>query len=108
MTRPKAGTKEGDKATAKWRQTMLKKYGGKKGLSEHLKTMGAKGGRASANGGFASDKVGSDGLTGIQRARLAGAKGGRISRRGKGKTTTKPKEEKVAPKKRSIFPWRNK
>lgn len=32
--------------------------------------------------GFASDKVGSDGLTGTQRAKLAGAKGGAKSRRG--------------------------
>ena len=99
MTRPKAGTKEGDIATAKWRQTMLKKYGGEEGLSEHLKTMGAKGGRNGHTGGFAANP---------ELARIAGAKGGRISRRGRGKTTTKLKEEKAAPKKRSIFPWRNK
>lgn len=44
---------------------------------------GRKGGLKSSSGGFASTKVGSDGLTGSQRARLAGAEGGRISRRGK-------------------------
>lgn len=32
-------------------------------------------------GGFASQKVGKDGLTGRERARLAGSKGGKKSRR---------------------------
>ena len=32
-------------------------------------------------GGFASTKVGEDGLTGLQRAKIAGARGGRKSRR---------------------------
>ena len=44
--------------------------------------IGQMGGRRSCNGGFASDKVGPDGLTGRQRARVAGSKGGKISRRG--------------------------
>lgn len=44
--------------------------------------IGSKGGKAGHTGGFASDKVGSDGLTGVERARLAGAKGGKISKRG--------------------------
>jgi hypothetical protein len=35
--------------------------------------------------GFASDAVGADGLTGKERASIAGAKGGRISRRTKAK-----------------------
>ena len=47
--------------------------------------IGAKGGHNSHTGGFASEKVGSDGLTGSQRAKLAGAKGGKISRRGPAK-----------------------
>ena len=34
-------------------------------------------------GGFASEKVGKDGLTGKQRAEIAGAKGGRKSKRTK-------------------------
>ncbi len=45
--------------------------------------IGQIGGRKSQNGGFASDVVGKDGLTGKERARLAGKKGGVISRRGK-------------------------
>lgn len=44
--------------------------------------IGQMGGRRSCNGGFASNKIGPDGLTGYQRARIVGAKGGRISRRG--------------------------
>jgi general stress protein YciG len=47
----------------------------------HYAKIGAKGGRNGATGGFASEKVGKDGLTGKQRAMAAGAKGGRISRR---------------------------
>lgn len=35
--------------------------------------------------GFASDKIGADGLTGRERAKLAGAIGGSISKRGKAK-----------------------
>lgn len=45
--------------------------------------IGAKGGKKGKTGGFASNVVGEDGLTGAQRARIAGAKGGRISRRSK-------------------------
>lgn len=45
--------------------------------------IGAKGGRKGKTGGFASNKKGADGLTGRERARLAGAAGGRISRRTK-------------------------
>ena len=45
--------------------------------------IGQKGGRSGRTGGFASVKVGDDGLTGPQRARIAGAQGGHKSRRGK-------------------------
>lgn len=45
--------------------------------------IGAKGGKNGRTGGFASNVVGEDGLTGAQRARIAGARGGRISRRKK-------------------------
>lgn len=45
--------------------------------------IGARGGKNGKTGGFASNVVGEDGLTGAQRARIAGAKGGRISRRSK-------------------------
>ena len=47
------------------------------------KIIGAKGGKASTKGGFASDIVGKDGLTGKQRAQIVGAVGGAKSRRGK-------------------------
>ncbi len=39
--------------------------------------IGAIGGKKGRTGGFGSDKVGADGLTGRERAQLAGAKGGR-------------------------------
>lgn len=44
--------------------------------------IGKKGGMNGHTGGFASDVVGEDGLTGKERARIAGRKGGLISRRG--------------------------
>lgn len=43
--------------------------------------IGAIGGKNGHTGGFASFTVGSDGLTGWQRSRIAGRKGGKISRR---------------------------
>lgn len=59
-------------------ETNKKKYG-----EDFYKQIGAKGGRNGNTGGFASQEVGSDGLTGQERARLAGAKGGKNSKRGK-------------------------
>lgn len=47
--------------------------------------IGRKGGKAGRTGGFASTKPGPDGLTGWERARIAGAIGGRKSRRGPAK-----------------------
>lgn len=71
------GTKAGGlKAAA----TNLKRHG-----EDYYKRIGQKGGRVSCDGGFASNKVGKDGLTGLQRAKIAGAKGGSISRRGPAK-----------------------
>ena len=63
--------------------------GGKKAAKKNIelhgknfyKEIGRKGGKRSTTGGFASQKVGKDGLTGAERAKLVGAKGGRISRR---------------------------
>lgn len=53
------------------------------------KKIGAKGGSNGKGpgykGGFASNEVGEDGLTGRERAKLAGRKGGMISRRGPAK-----------------------
>lgn len=42
---------------------------------DHFKTIGSKGGKISRNGGFASDIVGEDGMTGKERARAAGILG---------------------------------
>lgn len=96
MARPKAGTKEGDAASERWRQTMINKYG-VDGVHRKMQEMGAKGGRNGKGpgykGGFASDEVGEDGLTGKQRAKIAGAKGGAISRRGPAKDDIEKAEE---------------
>ena len=46
-----------------------------------FKKIGSIGGKNSNTGGFASDKVGKDGLTGKERSVVAGAAGGRISKR---------------------------
>ena len=53
--------------------------------SDFYKRIGKKGGECGNTGGFASTAVGRDGLTGAQRAKIAGAKGGRICRRGPAK-----------------------
>ena len=69
------GTIEGGRKAA---ATNKKKYG-----KDFYANIGRKGGRNGHTGGFASDKVGRDGLTGYERARVAGKKGGLISKRGK-------------------------
>ena len=43
---------------------------------DFYREIGRKGGKAGHTGGFASFVVGSDGMTGYQRARIAGARGG--------------------------------
>lgn len=64
--------------------------GGKRAAAKNLakdpdfyRNIGRIGGSRGTTGGFASQVTGEDGLTGAQRARVAGAKGGRISRRTK-------------------------
>ena len=53
---------------------------------DFYKRIGRKGGCVLGKaGGFASNKRGADGLTGRERAKLAGAIGGHISKRGKAK-----------------------
>lgn len=71
------GTKAGGQKAAK---VNIEKYG-----KDFYRNIGRIGGRNSKNGGFASNKVGKDGLTGAERAKIAGTKGGRISRRGRRK-----------------------
>lgn len=68
-----AGTKEGG---AKARDKNIQKYG-----KNYYAKIGAVGGKLSDNGGFASTKVGKDGLTGQERAKKVGAKGGKASRK---------------------------
>lgn len=68
-----AGNKAGG---LKARQTNIERHG-----EDFYRRIGSKGGKNGHTGGFASDKVGEDGLTGRQRAVLAGAIGGHISRR---------------------------
>ena len=67
-----SGTVSGGKKAA---QTNIKKHG-----KDFYRDIGRKGGKRSRGGGFASQKVGKDGLTGTERAKLAGHKGGSISR----------------------------
>ena len=68
------GTVEGGRKAA---ATNKKKYG-----KQFYANIGRKGGKNGHTGGFNSEKVGKDGLTGPERARLAGAKGGKLSKRG--------------------------
>lgn len=67
-----SGNKIGGLKTAK---VNVKKYG-----KDFYKRIGAIGGRKSRGGGFASDKIGKDGLTGHERARFAGMVGGKATR----------------------------
>lgn len=76
-----AGNKAGGKKAAK---TNIERHG-----EDFYKVIGAKGGSHSSTGGFYSDKVGEDGLTGRERAVIAGRKGGLKSKRG----PAKPKEK---------------
>lgn len=73
MPRPKKGTKEGDLATKKWKETMERLYGGPEGTHKFMQKIGQMGGRNGHTGGFAANR---------ELAREAGRKGGTISRRG--------------------------
>lgn len=72
-----ANTKAGGK---KQKQTLLEKLGSEEAVKAYYRKIGAMGGAKSRGGGFGSDKVGKDGLTGHERARLAGIKGGKATR----------------------------
>lgn len=73
-----SGNKIGGRKAAK---TNVERYGAD--FYQRIGRMGGAQGRGVGyKGGFASDIVGTDGLTGRQRAKLAGAKGGKMSRRG--------------------------
>lgn len=60
-------TKDGGR---KYAETMAKKYGSREKWIKQLRIAGSKGGTKSRKGGFASNKVGADGLTGRERARV--------------------------------------
>lgn len=68
-----AGTKQGG---IKARDSNYKRNG-----RDFYARIGAMGGKLGKTGGFASDTVGADGLTGKERAILAGSTGGKISTR---------------------------
>lgn len=73
MARPKKTTPEGKLATERWRKTMEKKYGGVTAKMQQIGRIGGLNGKGpNYKGGFAADR---------ERARIAGAKGGHISRR---------------------------
>lgn len=82
------GTKEGAKKAS---ATNRARYG-----EDFYKKIGSRGGQNGTSGGFACLEKGADGLTGPERARIAGAKGGSISRRGPAKHPTKIMVEYVA------------
>lgn len=89
MSRPKSGTEAGEIATAKWRETMLKKYGGNSGLRAKMQSIGRAGGQQSRGGGFTNNPA---------LAAKAGAIGGRKSKRGRGGTIAtkiEPQAEKI-------------
>lgn len=70
-----AQTKEGAKSAG---VTNKAKYG-----ADFYARIGKLGGQKGRTGGFASENIGADGLTGRERASKAGYKGGLKSRRGK-------------------------
>ena len=72
-----AGTKDGGRRAA---ATNKQRHG-----KDFYARIGARGGKNGHTGGFASDVVGKDGLTGSERAKIAGAIGGRKSKRGPAK-----------------------
>lgn len=87
MARPKKGERGCQEASNKWKQTMLKKYGGKEGLHKRAQELGSIGGKTptSKPKGFAANHA---------LASIAGAKGGKVSRRtniknGEGKRSNK-------------------
>lgn len=96
-----SGIKKGepgyDKAVSRWWSTMIERFGSEEAIRDHMVAMGKKGGKLSKTGGFASNKVGPDGLTGRERARLVGAIGGLKStrvgvRNGEGKKRSEESE----------------
>lgn len=73
MARPKKNTKAGKIANEKWRKTMAERYGSVTDKMRETGRIGGKNGKGpDYKGGFTADN---------ERAKIAGAKGGSISRR---------------------------
>ena len=93
-----SGTREGGLKAA---QTHKNRHG-----KDYYRDIGRVGGKNGTTGGFASDVVGTDGLTGPERARIAGAKGGKLSKRGKANTPRVDKGIKRGPRgEKGAFTW---
>lgn len=80
-----AGTKAGGKKAA---TTNIARHG-----KDFYSKIGKKGGASGNTGGFASDVVGEDGLTGRERASRAGRIGGLKSKRNRKKEIEENEEE---------------
>lgn len=94
MSRMKKGEKGHDKAVSKWWSTMIERFGSEEAIRDHMVAMGKKGGKLSKTGGFASDKVGADGLTGRERASIGGLKSTRAGiRNGEGERARRTENE---------------
>lgn len=90
MARPTKGEPGYKESVIKWRKTTLEKFNGdKKAMSDFFRAIGKKGGMNGRGkgytGGFASNKIGEDGMTGYERARVAGSLGGKRGKRGPAK-----------------------
>ena len=59
---------------SKYRESMIKKFGSEEAYLEWRRNISIKGGKKSGVGGFGTDKVGKDGLTGRERAAKYGKK----------------------------------
>jgi len=70
-----SGTKTGG---LKAKQKNVERHG-----ADFYKRIGALGGKQGKTGGFASELIGADGLTGRESARVAGSQGGKLSKRPK-------------------------
>ena len=67
-----------------WMRTMTDELGSREAVSEHMRTIGAKGGKAGRTGGFAAKAICLCAEIPGQHTKpqCAGMRGGRISRRG--------------------------
>jgi len=76
------GTKEGGRKAAAKNKLKDQHYMNLYGMTFY-EWIGSQGGKESRGGGFVDERVGKDGLTGRQRASIAGRKGGLASRKTK-------------------------